>query len=105
MILESKEQLMKQLMDAWEIIRGCDEALDVAQDKLANAHKNLRQYIRQHNDEGTVHRQDGVDSARGMGTRTETEAANVHRMPARKGQYVLRTRRDTPSSDDPNTST
>jgi hypothetical protein len=98
MIIETKEQLVKQLTEAWEIIRRCDEALEHAAHTIASTHKNLRQYVRQVNsDQGAVRGEAGVDSTSGVGAGSEAQTGNVHRVSARKGEYVLRPRRDTSS--------
>jgi hypothetical protein len=48
-MLETKEELVRQLTEAWSIIMRADETLERAGRALSDAHKDLRHYTRSQN--------------------------------------------------------
>lgn len=62
MILETKEELVKQLSQAWEIIRVSDEALEKAINACSAARTALRNYTKR------VHDTTDVRGSQGVGT-------------------------------------
>lgn len=93
-ILETKEQLVKQIEEAWQIITQADEALDNAKQALTAAHTNLRNFTRRLNDTSAVCGSTRVGASCGLVAGSPAEASNVRRMPALRKEYVLRSRRD-----------
>lgn len=97
-IMETKEQLVKQLDAAWSIIARADEALDTALHAIQAAHKNLRQFSQEqqtHDNTTAVHRREGMESASNVGTRKTVEAKFLSGLSAAKQKYTLRAGRDT----------
>lgn len=81
LILESKEELLKQLTEAWQIITQADEALEQAAQRIQQAHTNLRNFSRGLHDAGTIHRQDGTHASSTMATEKSHQTRLVQTMP------------------------
>jgi len=100
-IIETKEELVAQIQDAWEIIGKADEALESAKQALTEAHANLRQCSKAHHDTTAVQRHSGVDATSRVGTRTATKTSGMRRLSVPRQEYVLRPRRDASTGVSP----
>jgi len=93
MIVETKEELLRQLTEAWYKLGEVDAILEKAADDIAELHKSIRTMIR-NNDKTTVRGTNGVDATSGLESRRDIEANAVHRVSDARQEYVLRPRRD-----------
>jgi len=93
-IIETKEELARQLTEAWYKLGEVDAILEKAADDIAELHKDIRAMIRHHNDKTAVRGTDGVDTTGGLAARADIEANAVHRVSDARQEYPLRPRRD-----------
>lgn len=91
-ITETREQLVQQLNDAWNIITQADEALTTALDALQTAHTNLRNFTRSRNGQTDLDGASRMDTTGSMETRPSQETRKLRRMPTARKEYVLRPR-------------
>ena len=89
MILESKEELLRQITQDWELLVQADSAFEKAITELTETHKDIRRAIMSRNDKATVRGVDGMDTTRSMDTRDSEEARSVHGVPHVRKKYVL----------------
>lgn len=95
-ILETKEQLVKQIHDTWEIIMQADVALERSLEALKEAHTNLRRFSRRYNhDQAGVGAGARVESTTRTHTRATTEAKFVSGLSAARAKQMVRARRNT----------
>lgn len=94
MIVETKEELSRQLTESWNKLMEIDTVLEDAAEAIAQLHKDVRRMIQRHNDQTTVRGADGVGTTSGLESRTDIEANAVHRLPDVRQEYTLRPRRD-----------
>lgn len=93
MITETKEELMRQLTEAWYKLGEIDSVLEKAAADTAEAHKSLRAMIRKHrNDQTTVRGSHGLAAADSVDAGSDIEANAVHRVSDARTQYPLRPR-------------
>ncbi len=97
-ILETKEQLVQQLSEAWQIISQADAMLEHAIDSLKAAHTDLRRFSRQRNDERGVSTGTRVESTPESHTGTTTKAQGMRRLSVVRREQMVGPRRDTPTS-------
>lgn len=81
MILETREQLQRQLTDSWNILVEVDAALEDAVDALNKARKDIKRITREHHDQTGVRGAVRMGTTEQMGTRTEAQALNVRGVP------------------------
>lgn len=96
MIIETKEELLSQLTDAWSKLAEIDRVLEEAADSFADLHKSVRAMIRHNNDQTAVRGTNGVATSSRVAAESDIEANAVHRVSDARQEYVLRPRRDTP---------
>ena len=84
MILETKEELMKQLTDTWNVLIQVDAKLEDTVDYLSQLRKDIRNMKRdQQHDQGPVRGATGLGAAERVDTRPAAETKYVLRVPAR----------------------
>lgn len=81
MILETREELLKQLTESWNILIDTDAKLEDAIDHLMQLRKDIRNMKRASDDQGPVRGAARVDATSILGTRADTQTDRVSRLP------------------------
>lgn len=78
--METREQLQRQLTDAWDILIQVDATLEDTVDALIAARKDIKRITKEHHDKTTVRGSVRVEPTSGVGAGSAAKAEFVSGM-------------------------
>lgn len=91
MIIETKEELVQQIAEDWDILQHVDADLEVAAAIITDLHKDFRRYMKGRGDTTRV-RGAALGASAGMGAGTQEEDTGVRGVPTGAGKSAIRPR-------------